>query len=201
MLTFFDDTEGYVLAGGAGRRMGVDKARVMLGGVGLAERAARILDAVCRRVTIVGAHIDGRESIDDRVGEGHAPASIYGLHAALSDCRSKWAAVLACDLPFVNAGVFRLLRERAVSATTAVLPVQPDGRIQPLAAIYRPSLCLVAVEAAISRGDLKLASALDGLNAVRVSVAGGSTFLNINTPSDLLHAEKLSMKDLDPPRR
>jgi len=45
---------GVLLTGGSSRRLGFDKATVMVGDETLAERAARVLSAVCSPVIEVG---------------------------------------------------------------------------------------------------------------------------------------------------
>jgi molybdopterin-guanine dinucleotide biosynthesis protein A len=105
--------------------------------------------------------------------------------------------VLACDLPFVNAGLFRLLitvAENDHGDHDAVVPVQPDGRPQPLAALYRRR-CLNAVEGMLTRGELSLKRLLAGLNVrwlkpdeYRSLAPESGLFLNVNTPVDFAAA-------------
>jgi molybdopterin-guanine dinucleotide biosynthesis protein A len=63
-----------------------------------------------------------------------------GLHAAVAYSRSEWALVLACDYPFVTSDLLTLLAGFASKECDAVVPVQPDGRLQPLCALYRAAV-------------------------------------------------------------
>ena len=52
-------TAGIVLTGGRSRRLGVDKATLVLDGETLAQRAARHLEAVCAPVVEAGDGVSG----------------------------------------------------------------------------------------------------------------------------------------------
>jgi molybdopterin-guanine dinucleotide biosynthesis protein A len=134
-----DRTEAFILAGGASSRMGTDKSQLLIGGETFIERIAGTLFKVVDKVTIVG-----RESKDPRcasVGDIFSHwGALGGLHAALAACRSEWALVVACDLPFLSAELLDRIASRRVGFE-AVVPQQPDGRPQPLTAIYRVVPC------------------------------------------------------------
>lgn len=105
------DTVGVVLAGGASRRMGRDKAALAAGGETLAARAARRLHAVCARVAIADGGrglVPGLPCLPDAPGAGPA-AGILGAARA-------WPGhpllVLACDLPRVSEALLRELVRR-----------------------------------------------------------------------------------------
>jgi len=142
---------------------------------------------------------------DLRAGLG----ALGGLHAALKSCRAEWAAVVACDLPFVTGELLaRLtsLRSDETDATDAVVPLQKDGRVQPLCALYRARVCLEQVEEMIHAGELRPRALLSRVRARLVAfeelrgLAGSSRFfLNVNTPED--YALALGEGDADEIRR
>src|SRR3954463_15431606 len=136
------EIEGFILAGGASSRMGEDKSRLTLGGRTFVEAAGRTLRAVTARVSIVssrdGAETHGLPLVRDlRAGVG----ALGGLHAALASCRAEWAAVVACDLPFVTGELLARLASMCADDLDAVVPLQEDGRVQPLCALYRARVC------------------------------------------------------------
>src|SRR5688572_13319141 len=104
------DIEGFILAGGLSSRMGADKARLRLGGRTFVELAADALGSVARVVSVVGSRPGvgdyGLPVVPD-VHEGLG--AMGGLHAALSACGVRWAAVVSCDLPFVTGELFERL--------------------------------------------------------------------------------------------
>jgi len=199
------DIEGFILLGGTSSRMGSDKAQLDLGGKQFVERISNALSDVAGLVSVVGA----KEPISD----WHLPnvADIYpkwgalgGLHAALAACSSEWAAVVACDLPFASGELFvRLasLREDFDS----VIPVQDEGWLQPLCALYRRDVCLPAVEDLIETGERRPRALIKHVNARLVAASELSDlrdphlfFMNINTPEDYDRARKSVISDMRP---
>jgi len=188
--------EGFILAGGASSRMGEDKSRLELGGRTFVETAAGALLAVATRVSVVsskaGAESHGLPVVEDlRAGVG----ALGGLHAALTSCGAEWAAVVACDLPFVTGELLARLVSECTGGTDAVVPVQEDGRVQPLCALYRARACVGQVEEMIRAGELRPRLLLSRVRARLVAFEGlrglaGSTrfFLNVNTPEDYARA-------------
>jgi molybdopterin-guanine dinucleotide biosynthesis protein A len=191
------DVEGFILLGGASSRMGTDKARLDLGGKQFVERIAYSLSHVTDRISIVGARDSANNwqfpnvpDVYDRVG------ALGGLHAALTSCASEWAAIVACDLPFVSGELFvRLasLRENFDS----VVPVQDDGRLQPLCAFYRCASCLPATTELIESGERRPRRLLEHIKTRFVAASELSTlsdaqlfFMNINTAEDYERARR-----------
>lgn len=179
---------GVVLAGGASRRMGRDKAGLELDGETLALRAARRLAEVCAEVVIAGAgraSVPGFPAVED--GPGRGPAA--GILGAARARPGRPLLVLACDLPQVPAA---LLAELARSAADLAVP-RRGGELEPACALYRPQ-ALALLEERVGRGEL----ALHGLArepGLTVRLLGEDEiarfgppediFLNLNTPEDL----------------
>src|SRR5262245_22531689 len=103
-----DQIEAFILAGGASSRMGTDKARLLLDGKTFIERIAQTLSDFAARVVIVGQHsedLDLESVIDIHPKWG----ALGGIETALTNCKTEWAFVIACDLPFVTADLCRRL--------------------------------------------------------------------------------------------
>jgi molybdopterin-guanine dinucleotide biosynthesis protein A len=190
------EIEGFILAGGASSRMGEDKSRLSLDGRTFVESAAEALRAVTRSVSIVSsrprAESHGLPVINDlRAGLG----ALGGLHAALSTCRAEWAAVVACDLPFVTGELLARLDSMRADTLDAIVPTQDDGRVQPLCALYRVNVCAEQVEELIRTDELRPRLLLSRVRARCVEfeelrdLAGSARFfLNVNTPEDYARA-------------
>lgn len=219
------DVEGFVLVGGASSRMGADKCSLLIDGVKLADRLVARLSAVTTDARLVERRRDAEPpesfastrppyppaSVCDvyRTREGHAPrCALTGVHAALWHARTEWVAVLACDLPFVTGELILALAARrpqidsSVDRIEAVVPVQPDGRRQPLCAIYRRMPALRRATEALDAGDYALRSYLDRLGVREVAPAelaalpgADRFFLNLNTPDDFAAATRQSTQD------
>jgi molybdopterin-guanine dinucleotide biosynthesis protein A len=120
--------------------------------------------------------------------------ALGGLHTALAACTSIWAAVVACDLPFVSGDLFRYLSTLR-EGFDAVVPVQPDGRQQPLCALYRTELCLPVAAELIAAGERKPRALLASVKTRWVPEAdldhlpgAANFFMNINSPRDYTRA-------------
>ncbi len=133
----------------------------------------------------------GYENVPDVYGGWGA---LGGLHASLAACRAEWAVVVACDLPFVTGELLArlyLLREDF----DAVVPVQRDGRLQPLCALYRREVCRERAEALIREGERRPRTLIAAVRARRVNweeledLEGSKLFFeNVNTPEDYRRA-------------
>lgn len=186
------DVEGFILVGGASSRMGADKSLLELGGRNFVERIHSALLSVAERVSLVGAGPawEGPAGLP-AIPDIHVKwGALGGLQTALSACEAPWAAVVACDLPFVSGELFvRLASLRG--NFDAVVPVQQDGRQQPLCALYRSEACRVLADRLISSGERRPRALLSQVRTRFVPVeewndlpGADNFFLNVNTPHD-----------------
>lgn len=165
---------GVVLAGGASKRFGRDKVFERLGerrlidaavaSLGEALDVAVLLGSTERAGAVVAALPAGVIALpDDR--PGHGP--LGGLATALRRHPTGWSAVLAADLPLVPRSWWPWLAAQHTHGAAAVVPRQPDGRWEPLAALYHGSLAgeLEALLAGGSGRRLGLQRWLDALLA------------------------------------
>lgn len=132
--------DAVVLAGGSSRRLGgVDKTRLEVGGRSLLDR---VLDAAAgaERVVVVGP-ADAARSRPGPVHTREQPPGggpLAALAAGLLLVREEVVVLLAADLPFA-AGLPEVVVAALADAPSAdaALPLDSDGRAQPLAAAYR----------------------------------------------------------------
>ncbi|MDX2932442.1 DUF6457 domain-containing protein [Streptomyces ipomoeae] len=154
-------TEAYdavVLAGGAARRLGgADKPGVRVGGRALLDRVLTACAGAGTTVVVADARPTARPVLWARE-EPPGGGPLAALDAGLRHTTAPYVAVLSADLPFLEeATVRRLLdalrtsdadtdgtlspggSEAAPPLTTpeGVLLTDPDGRDQPLVAVYR----------------------------------------------------------------
>lgn len=193
--------EGFILAGGASSRMGQDKTELLLGGKTFIEHAAFSLQTIApQNVYIVGngnIKSSGLPTLLDAVDK-NARGAIIGLYTALVNTKTEWTAVLACDLPFVTRELFEKLISLATEDFDAVVPVQHDGRAQPLCALYRRESCLPVVEEMLGEGVWKLQELLRRVKTRFVEFAilrdlprAEHFFFNVNTPEDYQKARQI----------
>jgi len=135
---------GILLTGGRARRLGADKASLVLDGETLGARAARVLGEVCDPVVEVGP---GRSPLpcirEEPPGSGPLAALAAGLAWVRARGHAGPALLLAVDLPRVGAPLLRLLADEPGDHT--VVPVA-DGRPQPVCARYGPETLETARE-------------------------------------------------------
>ena len=195
------EIEGFILVGGKSRRMGADKAGLRLDGRSFIERVAQALYAVTERVRVVGARdkteMDALTVVEDVYPEWGA---LGGLHGALAACRAPWAAVVACDLPVLTGELFLRLAELRQNFD-AVVPLQADGRVQPLCALYRREACATLASELIAQGERRPRALLQKIRTRLVApeeladLQGSSHFFaNINTPEDYAQARERMKK-------
>ena len=191
------EIEAFILAGGASSRMGSDKARLVIDGETFIARIGATLRKLTPKVSVVGRAFD---DTDDDTGLNYVRdvypkwGALGGLHAALSACTTPWAAVVACDLPFVTADLLRHLMNLR-TGFDAVVPTQEDDRPQPLCALYRTDPCLAVADNLIRAGHrrpldlLKLVNTrLVAFSEVQALAGSSKFFVNINTPEDYYEA-------------
>ena len=120
--------------------------------------------------------------------EGGGP--LEGLRRALSLVRTPLAFAAAADIPDLSAefGAKLLAAYDAAPAPkpAAVLPTWPDGKVEPLAALYNAKLVARGADAALRAGRRKVTAALDGLDvlAYPVTAQDADALHNVNTPGD-----------------
>jgi molybdopterin-guanine dinucleotide biosynthesis protein A len=193
---------GVILAGGASSRMGSNKALMEIGGQTLIERVYTVMTAFFRDVIIVTnspdlyAFIPCRTAADIYPGAG----SLAGLHAGLSAGSTERIFVAACDMPFLNHALIRLLCQSDEDCD-AVVPVNAFGLREPLHALYARS-ALGAVQQAIERGDMSILHLLDRLQTRYVThdlfrsiVGAEESFRNVNTPEEFAEVMELELGD------
>jgi molybdopterin-guanine dinucleotide biosynthesis protein A len=182
---------GFILVGGASSRMGANKASLLLDGRTFVQRIAKELLAVTDSVTLIG-----KNSAKLQLNLPSAPdaypnwGALGGVHAALSASESPWSIIVACDLPFVTAGLFARLAALR-DDFEAVAPIQKDRRPQPLAALYRNDPCLVRADQLIKSGERRPVALLQSVRTrwtpfdeLQELPGAGHFFDNINTPQD-----------------
>lgn len=177
---------GFVLAGGASRRMGRTKALLEVDGVPLVTRVVRALaDAGAVEVTVVGgppeiAGLGHRQIPDAWPGEG----PLGGIVTAL-DVRDTAAvvAILSCDVVDpspVNVGAV----VDAVWAGAEVAVPSLDGRAQWLHAAWDPDVA-GHLRRRFGDGVRRVDAAVGGLDVVFCDVPEPSRLRDADTPEEL----------------
>jgi len=190
-----------ILAGGKSQRMGQDKAIMPFRGEALVRRVLDKLAGLEAEVIVIAPGSQeylslGIRNVPDRL-PGRGP--LGGLYTALFAASHPAVAVVACDMPFVNADLLAYQRDLLFSNNMDVVVPSSERGLEPLHAIYRRETCLPAVREALDAGEQRLISWFPRVK-VRILTPEEINhfepcdliFLNVNTPDELARAEKLA---------
>ena len=182
------DVAGLLLTGGSSRRMGHDKATLVIGGEPSARRLGALLAGVVDPALEVGGQCSGLAAIADKQpGEGPLTALAAGWWALSGAGHEGSVIVLACDLPLVTSAFIRWLAQ--YPGERSVVPLV-EGRLQPLCARWSAPDLRRSVERA-AQGARSLRELLEEVDPVTVcpsdwaGVALPSTLADVDTPDDL----------------
>jgi len=192
---------GVVLAGGASRRMGRDKALLTLGGMTLLERQAAKLAALARKVVVSGDPSRyGSYGWPVVADPPDAAGPLAGIVAALT---GGDALVLAVDLPFVPEPFLAHLME--VAGPDGAL-VAEGGTFLPTAAYYRGKALPMARDLLALAADLSLRGFVNRLAIRRLTVSEAAVFgepsrmfWNVNDEESYAKAKEWGESDLARP--
>ena len=200
------DVEGFILVGGRSSRMGTDKSRLQFGGQTSVARIAAQLETMTSRISLVGPGSAGFDPNLRIIRDTHQQwGALGGIHAALGACVADWALIVACDLPFVTHDLCsRLLTLGRSESPDAIVPLQPDGRPQPLCALYRRAPCRIEAEKLIAGGEHTPRALLANVKTRWIrpeelnDLPGAENFFfNMNTPADYEQAQQMLLPNPD----
>ena len=204
-MTTNPDLSAAILAGGASRRMGTDKALMTLAGRTLLERAIERVAVVANETMVVGDRRPyyrfGVTVIADAF-RGAGP--LGGIATALLHARNEYVLVVACDMPFLSVELMdamaRLPRDYDVLVPVTNRSRRSQGSrstYETLHAIYRRT-CLPEIESRIATGEVQVAALLEALTVRTLSEEwmrqydrGLVSFVNANRPDDWAAAKAL----------
>lgn len=185
--------------------MGTDKAFLYIHGRTLLEQVIARLGGAFREVLVVTSQL-GRERIKEYKLEFSREVSLItdlypgkgslgGVYSGLAVSPAVHNLVVACDMPFLNAGLLAYMANQAPSFDV-VIP-RTAGVLEPLHAIYSKN-CLSPMKRLLDDDHLKI---IDLFSDVRVRYIEdeeiapfdphGLSFFNINTAADFLRAQEL----------
>ena len=194
---------GYVLAGGASWRFGLDKARVELGGRPMLLRMVELVSAVAKSTQIVamkGKYGEFGVSVvaDCWPGEGPLGGIITALEASAKNGeKSKWNLIISCDMPFLTAEWLSFLTKRAQESDSDVVWPHSASGPEPLCACWRTQ-AVNTLRPAFGQGVRKV---MDGVKQLKAEVldekdwkrfdSAGRLFWNMNTQADYEEARRI----------
>jgi molybdenum cofactor guanylyltransferase len=180
-----DGWAAFVLTGGRSRRMGSDKATLVLDGVPLAERVARACEEAGAVAVAFGGARPGLAALGRPIVEDE-PAGVGpvgGVAAGLSWCPASWCLVVACDLVAPDPAVFRSLAAARRPGAEVVVPVV-DGVRQVLVALWRVDR-RQPVDTAVAGGVRAVRDLLTGVVVEEVHGLPAAALADADRPAEL----------------
>ena len=182
---------GLVLAGGASRRMGRDKATLEYRGLSQVAITFDLVSRHCQR-TFVSVRPDQtndpeRAALPQIMDEVAGIGPIAGIAAAQAACPEAAWLIVACDLPFLDdSAIARLIAARGTHAVVAYRSAH-DGLPEPLCAVYEPST-RAAILDAIARDRRCPRKFIIESGVPLLDQADPATLDNVNTPQEFATA-------------
>ena len=193
-----EDCTAIILAGGESKRMGQDKASIVLAGESLLNRAIANLQPLFDHIIISVREPQTGISLPQICDKNTKRAPMVGIATALDKIETNWVFVVAVDMPFISADLIRFLAKKRGNKQVVVPMI--DEHLQPLFAYYAKA-CLPAMQQQIVAGNRSLRRFIDGLDSVIVPKEALEpfdsslvSFLDLDSLKDLEYAENLLKK-------
>ncbi len=188
-----------VLAGGKGRRIGMKKGLLEMGGRMIVDHILDKLQEVFPLIALVVQ--EGDYTLDNVVRPGVEVISdaffsngpLVGIYTALQSSPASHVFVMACDMPYPNMDLVRYMLDQA-AGREVVVPKMSD-HVEPLFAVYSKDL-IAKIHTFLEQDRLKIPDLFRELDVryleeeeVAFSDPEFRSFFNINTIDDLRYAQ------------
>lgn len=195
-----------IQAGGESRRMGRDKGLVPFLGQPLIQRVVDRLASIADEILITTNSPESYRFLGLRLEPDLLPGrgALGGLNTALGAATHPFVAVVACDMPFANPELIKTQLNLLVAAEVDLVIPQTTAGLEPFHAVYRRETCLPAIRQNLADGRWRVDAWFEQVKVHRLSEQEmarhdpqGISFWNINTPEELLAAERYA-REVDP---
>jgi len=199
-----------ILAGGQSRRLGRDKASLLLDGQPLLTRTVHTLSVLSDDLIVVTNRpeqyddwdLPARFVPDERRGVG----ALMGVYSGLKAARHPRALALACDMPFLNPDLLRHMLSRTNDCDVTIPRL--GEFLEPLHAIYRKT-CLPALAALLEQNRRQIIAFFPQVRACHLEKDEIErfdplhlSFVNVNTPENWTQVQELlaeQKREAEPP--
>jgi molybdopterin-guanine dinucleotide biosynthesis protein A len=192
-----------ILAGGMGSRMGYrEKALIDINGKPLIAFVIKNVEKAVENI-IISVRDKAQAELFEAVLSGcrfaydayQNAGPLAGILSGLAACEDEYCFIAACDMPFINENVVKLLFRKS-EGYDAAIPRRKDGFLEPLHAVYKCKPMIRETKKAIENGETIILAPLFKLHVNYVGIDEIEqidpelrTFMNINTREDI---QKLS---------
>ena len=188
---------GAILAGGESRRLGRDKATLLLGGKPLAHWVAEALAPAVTELWLVTNHPQTHLALNLPLVTDLVPfqGPLGGLATALFYARSPWVLLTSVDAPFLSPRLAAALAAAAAKTTRPALVCRSQRNVEPFPGLYAVRL-LSRLQDFFLQERRTFMAFLDpqrpevwGPEIWRTFDPEGLSFENLNQPEDLARLE------------
>lgn len=191
-----------ILAGGENSRLGRNKAFLQVGGRKIIERLISKLKVEFNEILIVCNRPTAYEYLGVKMVSDIIPGMgpLSGIHAGLTHAKHEYSLIVACDMPFIDKTLARMLVDEAYGYQAVVPGV--GEYIQPLFAVYAKS-CIPSIQQCLKDSITKVSDFYPHirikflhLEELALGIDVEKAFMNVNTSDDLEHARRLAQNFL-----
>ncbi|WMW23333.1 molybdenum cofactor guanylyltransferase [Methanolobus mangrovi] len=200
-----------LLAGGLGTRLdGREKALMVCQDTTLLERTLAVLEDVSDEVIVslrddeqvehFSEYLGDRKVVTDKIRNA---GPLAGMLAGFEKACGDYVFTVACDMPFLNGRLIDMMFDM-VGEHDALIPISEYGTKEPLHSVYRRDKMLEAIESAMHDGYRSILAPVSSLEDVMYLDAAAmkkidkdlKSFVNINTPSDMVKLDNWNLDDI-----
>ena len=193
---------GVILAGGRSRRMGQNKALMLLGDEPVIVHVIRQMELVTDELLLITNEPDLYTTLKLPMYMDILPemGTLGGLHAGLTYAANRTVLCVGCDMPLLQPNLLSHLTTLLDDYDAVVPYVEMTDRsttvFQTLSAVYSKR-CLPVIDGMLAAGELRVHALYDRIDTRTVQPhewqtldPQGLSFFNINTPEDFEQANK-----------
>jgi molybdopterin-guanine dinucleotide biosynthesis protein A len=199
LLKMNEKISGVILAGGTGKRLGgVTKSRLQVNGTTIVSRIISTIEEFFAEILIVtNTPEEFREHGNHRIisDEFQKIGPIGGIHAALKSASSEAIFVFAGDMPLLQKKIIRSQIDEYEKQKPQILIPRYGKLIEPLHSIYNISLLPALEKFILESRNNAVREFFNHINVMYFDVEDSErtrdAFMNINSPEDIILAEKI----------
>jgi len=192
-----------IQAGGESRRMGEDKAILDFAGQAMIERVISRIKHLADEVLITTNNPLKYRFLKLPLIPDVVPrrGALGGLFTAINAANYPIVAVVACDMPFINANLIKAEIDLLEQTQSDLVIPQTSAGMEPFHAVYRREACIPPIKSALDSGQWRVDAWFDQVELYPLSTEiilkydpQLLSFFNVNSPQDLETARKISLK-------
>ncbi|MEK7264110.1 MAG: molybdenum cofactor guanylyltransferase [Bacteroidota bacterium] len=183
------DCTGVILAGGKSKRMGEDKALLLMDGKPFIQYIKEIMKRIFSEVIIVAEKKKEYEFLNLHIEEDIVKNAgpLGGIYTALTFTSTQWSFIVSCDVPFITKELIEYICN--FSSTSEIKIPSFNEKLHPLCGMYS-KVCLPVIATQLQQNNFKVQNIFPLLPVEIIPITKELSFFssqllyNINTQSE-----------------